>query len=543
MTSVAPPPPPPQIPASALPAPQLSVTISSPPLALSQLALDSLINGLIRPATPQGEMVLQTNLGTLQFKSPFSLPQGAQATFKLVQSEPTVQLQLTHINGKPIPANTPQARVPVLASQFMQNMTGKVASSPTTPNNIGNTTGPATQINLNTAPGLRAFVLSTNPAQNSAQTLGALGQQNSSQGKVPSASTSLPFALKTQLASTPAKTSSQNVTGQVVSPNSSGAFQAGNQLSVRLLSVQQLGQNQTTTLASSSSSSKTVVIQGTVQGMTGAGQPIIRTPQGLIALDTTTKIPEGALLRLEILSSSKPTSGTSGLQAASSPSQSLSKSWPALEEALNLTRTINPAVTEHLTNTLIPRPDSRMAANIISFLKALGRGNITNWTGEQTLRAIAKSKPDLLSKLENDFSTLSAKSQQPTSTEWKIAYVPMQGDEKIQQMCIALRDQEEEKEGEKEEGGLRFVIDVDLSKMGPMQFDGLAKEQAKKFDLIIRTHSTLEGHVRKNIHEIFENSMEVVGFEGNILFQVTAHFVNVEGMEVQSGTLNLGMLV
>ena len=547
MTSVAPPPPPPPPPppATTTLAPQLTITFSSAPLALSQMALDSLISGLIKPASVQGETVLQTNLGTFQFKSPFMLPQGAQASFKLVQIEPTVQIQLTHINGKPIPTNTPASRVATLANQFMQQ--GSVQSGTLTQTaqaGIGNASGPATLINLNTATGLRAFVLSNNPGQATAP-----GQGLNTAFTTPTSPASTAQASTTTGATAQTATIASNITGQsgsaqVLSQNTSGPFQTGNQLSVRLLSVQQPGQDQINTTSSGTTTPKSVTVQGTVQGTTGAGQPIIRTPQGLIALDTTTRIPDGALIRLEVLSSSKPASAASIAQATTSPSQALGKKWPALEEALLTMRDSNPAVSDHLSNALIPRPDQRMAANIIFFLKALGRGNLKNWADDQTLRAISKFKPGLLKKLENDFAALSTKSKQPTSTDWKIAYVPMQGDGNLQQIRIAQRDhQEEEEEGDKDEGGLRFVIDIDLSQMGPMQFDGLAKEKTKKFDLIIRTNSTLAGHVRKDIHDIFENSMDAVGFDGNIVFQVTSQFVNVEGLEVQAGTLNLGMLV
>lgn len=544
MTSVAPPPPPPPLLAGTTLAPQLTVTFSSAPLALSQMALDSLISGLIKPITVQGQTVLQTNLGTFQFKSPFMLPQGAQATFKLVQTEPTVQIQLTHINGKVIPTNTPASRVATLANQFMQQ--GAVNSG--TPSQvaqagIGNTAGPATLINLNSATGLRAFVLSNNPGQAAAQGQGFNTASTLQLGATLPTSTAQSSTTTGSATQAPTIATGQSGSAQVLSQNTSGPFQTGNQLSVRLLSVQQPGQDQINTTASSTTSPKSVTVQGSVQGMTGAGQPIIRTPHGLIALDTTTKIPDGALIRLEVLSSSKPASAATMALATTSPSQSLAKSWPALEEALLAMRDINPAVSDHLSNAIIPRPDQRMAANIIFFLKALGRGNLKNWADEQTLRAIAKFKPSLLNKLENDFTALSTKSKQPTSTDWKIAYVPMQGDGNLQQIRIAQRDHQEEEEGDKDEGGLRFVIDIDLSQMGPMQFDGLAKEKSKKFDLIIRTNSTLAGNLRKDIHDIFENSMDAVGFDGNIVFQVTSQFVNVEGMEVQAGTLNLGMLV
>jgi hypothetical protein len=550
MTSVAPPPASPPLPAGTALAPQLTLTLTSAPLALSQMALDSLINGLVKSVTPQGTTVLQTNLGNLEFKSPFMLPEGTNATFKLVQTEPTLQIQLNQINGKLIPMNTSAARVTNLAAQFMQNTPGNVMTGgPALQNTLTGAIANPDQANLNLATGMRAFVLSNNPNQPLSLNMGAMNAGQVIQGSNTPNATSAPFFAQTGLAQNQGANQAsspsmgQNPALQGVALNNNAPFQTGNQLSVRLLSVQLPGQAQMNTPETGGPSDKNIIIKGSVQGMTGASQPIIKTPHGFIALDTTTRIPEGALIRLELLSSTKPAHLDAKTTNILSPSQSLSKSWPALEETLKVLSDINPVATEHLSNTLIVRPDMRMAANMMFFLKALGRGNISNWADDSTLRAIGKAKPGLLKKLEEDFTTLSKKSKEPTSTDWRIAYVPIQDDSGLHQIRIAQRDHQDEKEGDKEDAGTRFIIDIELTQMGEMQFDGLAKDRSKKFDLIIRTHSTLAGHFRKDIHDIFENSMKAVGFEGNIIFQVTSHFINVEGMEIQAETLNLGMLV
>lgn len=543
MTSVAPPPPPPPPPLAGGLAPQLTLTFSSAPLALSQLALDSLLGALIKSTGVPGESLLQTRLGDFQAKMPFTLPKGTQVTFKVVQTEPALQLQLTHINNKAIAPNTPASRIPNLAQQFM-GMGGQksVASAGQNQTGTASTSGPSSLINLNTASGLRAFVLSTPTVQATVNQASAPGFSQPAQ-PTPNTGSSTPQPVITKLAASLATHQGNAKSAfQATALGSTGAFQRGNQLSVRLLLVQLPNQAQTHISPTNTASSSAMQVQGTVQGTTGSGQPLIKTNLGIIALDTTTKIPDGALIKLEVLSSSKPGS-PDPLKAKTSVQAPLTKNWPALEEALATLRETNPSLAEQLSNKLIPRPDTRMAANIIFFLKALGRGTMKSWADDQTLRAIARSKPGLLKKLENDFSDLSSKAKLPSSTDWKIAYVPMQGDGNIQQIRIAQRDHKEENNSEKEESGVRFIIDLDLSQLGPMQFDGLSKEKNKHFDLIVRTKTALAGYIRKDIHDIFENAMEVIGFDGNILFQVTPRFIEVEGMEIKSGNLNLGMLV
>lgn len=544
MTSVAPPPPPPP-PAALGNAQALLVTLDAQASALlSKQPLDSLITGLVKPPAPNGELVLQTNLGTLQFKSPFNLPADAQATFKLVQTQPAIQIQLTHINGKSIAPNTPAARVQTVASQMMQNPTGQTTAltgQTTTQSAVGQTSGPATLLNLNTASGMRAFVLPNNTAQTQA---GQQQGQNAGQASTQQAGSKL---------STPSSSTSSAPTNSSSPLHTTGTqagrtfFQPGNQLNVRLISVQQPGQQPTNanpTPVPSTNSTSTVIIQGTVNGQTASLQPIIKIPQGQIALDTTAKMTDGTQVKMEVLSASKPAVQTApSLTHTHNPIQTVGEKWPALDEAMQTLRENNPTLVDHMAKAMLPKPDSRMALNMIFFLKALGRGNFKNWADDQTMRALARGKPELLKKLEGDFQNLADKAKTPNSTDWKVAYMPMLNNNEINQIRIAHRDhRDEEKEG-KEDPGVRFVIDLNLSKLGELQFDGLAKDKSRRFDLIVRAKNTLPGFMRKEIHDIFANGMDAIGFDGKISFQVTPHFVDVDALEQQNSALNLGMLV
>ncbi|SCA57822.1 hypothetical protein MTBPR1_70094 [Candidatus Terasakiella magnetica] len=550
MTSVAPPPPPPLPPTAGGAAPQLTVSVGGPAsVQLSKMALDSLLTGIVKQSSQGGTTSLQTNLGLLQFKAPFTLPPNAQATFKLVQTQPAVQVQLTHINGKPIAPNTPAGRVNTVATQFMQgnaqtaSLGGQSSQAGGAQLNVGAT--PATLLNLNTASGIKAFVLSPTTNQGQAQAGTTTGQAQTKANPTQSGKSSL-AGVQVKSGATPTTTGSTVIQGQGTQATGSNHFQSGNQLNVRLLSVQQPGQSTSQIQsASSTPSTSTVITQGTVQGQTAQGQPIIKLPQGLIALDTTAKMQEGTLVKLEVLSSLKPSTKpatTNPTQPNQGP-QNLAQKWPALEEAMATLKDINPALAENLSNALVPKADNRLAANMIFFLKALGRGTFKNWADEKTLKALGKFKPELLKRLEGDFSQMSDKAKAPNSTDWKIAYVPMQNNGEINQIRIAHRNPKEDEKDGKDDPGVRFVIDLDLSQLGPMQFDGLAKDRLKKFDLIVRTHSALPGFMRKEIHDIYDTGMKAIGFDGKITYQVTPHFVEVDGIELNKSELNLGMLV
>ncbi|NVJ93764.1 MAG: hypothetical protein HWE34_19010 [Methylocystaceae bacterium] len=551
MSTVAPPPPP--LPPTALgSAAQLTVTVTSGQAAiqLSQQALDSLINGLIKAPTTQGLTTVQTDFGPIQFKSPFALPADAQATFKLVQTQPNVQIQLTHINGKPIPTNTPINRVATLASQFSQASTPGGAAgfgNAGTQNQwAGTISSPATTLNLNTANGLKAFVLNTpSPIGNAQPGLGNTTTSNPQTTQLQTSQSGLQSSPVPSQSTKPTPLMGQTSTQTAGVPTTNtGHFQPGNQLTVRLLSVQLPGQTVTTTgTPSTHNAQSTVIIQGTVQGQTPTHQPIIKLPQGLIALDVATKMPEGTSVKLEVLSSTKPaTPAAIHTTQQQGDMQALTQKWPALDEALKTLQDINPALADRMSHIMIPKPDTRLAMNMIFFLRALGVGNFKNWADTNSMKILSRIKPGLLNQLEEEFQSLSKKAKQPNATDWKIAYVPMQNNNEINQIRIAQRDHRDDGNEGKEDPGVRFVIDIELSRLGEMQLDGLAKEKAKNFDLIIRTKSALPGFMRKTIHDIFESGMKSINFNGHVNFRVTSRFVEIEGVDLTK-ELNLGMLV
>ena len=89
--------------------------------------------------------------------------------------------------------------------------------------------------------------------------------------------------------------------------------------------------------------------------------------------------------------------------------------------------------------------------------------------------------------------------------------------------------------------GTRFIVDLELSQYGRMQLDGLSKEEDRKLDLVVRTASPLPSEMRKNINTLFTRSTEAMGLTGQLVFLGTAHFVEIEGIDIKKDTL--GMIV
>ena len=107
--------------------------------------------------------------------------------------------------------------------------------------------------------------------------------------------------------------------------------------------------------------------------------------------------------------------------------------------------------------------------------------------------------------------------------EWRGFYIPLFDGRDLQQIRLFMRDPAEEGEGGKEgASGHRFLIDLDLSRLGALQLDGLARKE--RLDLIVRTHRALPRDIKADIARLFTETAERVGLKGQVSFQATPHF-------------------
>jgi hypothetical protein len=99
-----------------------------------------------------------------------------------------------------------------------------------------------------------------------------------------------------------------------------------------------------------------------------------------------------------------------------------------------------------------------------------------------------------------------------------VALIPFYSEQELRQLRLYSRPHGADDEGE-DPSGTRFVIDVDLSRLGRLQIDGLVRDGGKHMDLIVRTEAPLPGQMPGDIRQIFLNAQDLTGFKGGITFQ------------------------
>ena len=111
-------------------------------------------------------------------------------------------------------------------------------------------------------------------------------------------------------------------------------------------------------------------------------------------------------------------------------------------------------------------------------------------------------------------------SAEPLPGDWRPYTVPMFDGQAIHPVRVHVHplngDEEGNAQGEREAGS-RFLIDVELSRLGPMQLDGMVRE--RRFDLILRSQNALPAELRAELTQVFADSVDAVGYGGGITFQ------------------------
>ena len=275
------------------------------------------------------------------------------------------------------------------------------------------------------------------------------------------------------------------------------------------------------------------VIEGTISNTSISTQTVLRTQVGPIALNTANSLPVGTKVKFQIIE----------IQSIDkTPHKSLvnerlgqiivgTGQWPTLQETVQLLSETSPVTAQQLLNSILPRLDSAFAANFLTFLLTLRTGDIRHWLGDAPTRALTQLKPTLLRRLRDDFTGLKRIAEESPSTEGRLFSIPLSTGSQIEQIRLWLHQQNEDT-NKNEEGlkkpGVRFVIEVNLSRLGRIQFDGFVEDDNKRFQLIIRTNNRLNDDIQQGIRTVFENANENIGISSGLVFQsAPANFIEL----------------
>lgn len=537
MTTIPPPAPPPPILPSAPPRALPIIAVASPPADLLKLAPGARFEGTVVAEGTNIAVRVETTFGTFQIQTTLPLASGARLNLVLHNLAPPLQLEVAAVNGRPpppaprgplpsIPAGGPALAAP--ANLSAPPAAGGIAAPMLPRGLIGASVGatllhPATPVAVTPPLLLSGGATPAGPSSfpGAAPVFGAPGP-----GPAPGPAPAFMAAPSPAGGAAPAPTAG---------PASPSLLVSGTHIALRVIAFHPPAADGTPPAVPPAASPALPAVGQTMTGLvighSAGGQPLVQTPPGLLALATDTALPRGATVVLEIEEPPLPPVPGRAEPAPPLPAPALfrTRAWPALDQALQALQELRPAVAHDLVSSALPQANAKMTADVLFFLSALRGGDLGDWLTPGAARLLKRERPELLGRLGEEFRGIAALAREPVAGDWRIALIPFFNGSEIDQLRLYLRpyggDGEENEVAPK---GLRFILDVELSRLGRLQLDGLVRDDRKRLDLIVRSERPLAPAMRNDIRGIFEEANATTGVAGGLTFQsAPAHFIEV----------------
>ena len=268
------------------------------------------------------------------------------------------------------------------------------------------------------------------------------------------------------------------------------------------------------------------VIQGQVIGINNIGYPIVETPLGSIVLEITPQITIDSIIPIEVVSIEESMLPTPSISDTMN-SLFTNRNWPALNEALELIQSSETLTNQYFSTLKIPKFDSQMAANILFFISALRGGDIRNWLGNEAGRRIQNSRPELFTRLAEEYNLLGRSVSETNTGDWRTTLIPLFNGSEFEFFQMNFRSGSNDPNRKDDEDFARFIVDLELSKLGRIQLDGLISLKGKQFDLFVRSGIPFTKSMRHNLNKIFSECIEITGLSGNIIMQSALQFIDI----------------
>lgn len=525
MSTVTPPSSAPAPPPIALP----RAIVLSAPLPLLNLGVGAKIEAVVSQLIDTSQIRLTTNFGDVTIKLPTRIPVtiGQPLLLQLQTADEQPRVQISALNGQPLTAK----------GAAQSTNAGSATSS------VGTASTSATGQTFVLGGQVTATLLRTVAVTPSLTVIPSApsGLSTAASATIAGTATSTATAATTQSGQSAASTNSTTTTSasQVTGANPSQSGQqattvpAGSTLTLKVVSYT-VPETSNPSLSVSkfngpASLQTGATLTGVVTGKQGVSQTVVQTQAGPISLPTTDALPRGTQISFEVsllnvskglgnheLSSIRPLSALGG------------GSWPALSDTLEVLGDISPAAQTQILQAALPRADAQLSTNILFFLAALRGGDLKGWMGDGPLRILERQRPDLAGRLRDDMGQLSRQITDPDTGDWRMHAVPYLNNDEIERVRFLVRDNDADEDDDTPANSTRFVIDLNLSKMGHLQIDGLVGNGGKRVDVVLRTDEALTSQMRDDIRALYANAIEVTGIDGSVGFQAApAKFINI----------------
>lgn len=194
--------------------------------------------------------------------------------------------------------------------------------------------------------------------------------------------------------------------------------------------------------------------------------------------------------------------------------------WPLMDDIIQTLQQTAPQVAQATTN-MMPSANNpaQLGPAVLFFIAAMRGGHPVSWLSDKAQSILQQSAKGqaLLSRLTQDGSVI-ARTESP-GADWRSAAIPYYAQDQAHKIIMHYKHerQDEGESADRPGGTTRFIFDLNLSHMGPVQIDGLYRTQ--RLDVILRSEQTFSTAMRQAMKQTYIGAVREAGLEGELSFQ------------------------
>ena len=267
-----------------------------------------------------------------------------------------------------------------------------------------------------------------------------------------------------------------------------------------------------------------IPLKGVVFDFKERTAPLVVTKAGVLALEEKIQLPHLTPVNVQITEIAEP-------PAFAVTAHTDSPVFQGIEETLTLLQKTDPVSFEAFKDVL-PQIGNKLPAQIISFINTASQSTpVPSFIGEANIAAIqnlGEKGHSLLTEIEKEIKA-SPKKVSDGRSSWKGWTIPFLSGAIVEPVSLYLQKPQEE--GHRQNGAarkqnaIRFVLDLNLTRLGKMQMDGLAHRNERRFDLIVRHQNDLPVSFDDKIRFIFTQTLTALNYTGTVNVDHTDQFI------------------
>ncbi len=257
------------------------------------------------------------------------------------------------------------------------------------------------------------------------------------------------------------------------------------------------------------------LVKAVALGKSLSGHQILKTEdQQTLLVRQEGKSPPGTKILLEVL----PLERAEPLPLLDRPEKETEK----LRGFMAALASSDPKAAQGFSQTRLPNPTERLSATLLFLLSAMKSGKLEEWVGRQTSLSMEKSgQRAALDALIDDLGAQTNPVRDSRGGEWRSWLLPLHNGAAYETIRLYVRESpfHDAKNSAGRPAALqtRFLISMNMSRLGAMQMDGLS--QSKRLDLVIRSERPLPESLPKELRETYLKTLSALGMTGTLSFQ------------------------